>query len=103
LTEGRIKKEELRFLRSFDDRHEDGGQFVAFLAQRRQLVGWDNLCVDQELEPVAGLFNLAETFTALRNELGLAPAAAAPVAAVYDRRARVCVGAAWLCPASAPP
>lgn len=61
--------------RSFDDRDEDGGQFVALGSQGLQLVRWDNFSIDKQFQPVGGFFQFAQGVAAFCDELGFASSA----------------------------
>ena len=58
-----------------DDRHEDGGQFVALGTKRLQFGRWHDLSIDEEFQPIGGLFQFPKRVAAFGDELGFAPAA----------------------------
>ena len=82
---------------SFDDRDEDGSEFVALGAKWLQFGRWDDFSLDEEFEPIGGLiraparplragrsaslshsvrlFQFPKRIAAFRNEFGFAPAA----------------------------
>ena len=61
--------------RSFDDRDEDGGEFVALGTKRLQFGRRHNFSIDEEFQPIRGFLQLPERVAAFRHELGLAPSA----------------------------
>ena len=63
--------EELRSLRSLQDRNEDRGQLFALLSQRCELFDGDNSRFHEQFQPVGAFFNLAQRIAAFRDELSL--------------------------------
>ena len=70
-----MMKEELRSLRSLQDRNEDRGELFALLSQRCELFRADDPGFHEQFQPVGALFNLAKRIAAFRNELRFAPRA----------------------------
>jgi len=61
--------------RSFDDRDENGGQFVALGTKGLQFGRWHDLSIDEEFQPIGGFFQFSKRVAAFRDELGFAPSA----------------------------
>ena len=61
--------------RSFDDRDEDGGQFVAFGTERLQLRCGNDFSIDEEFQPIRGFLRFPQRVAAFGDELGFAPSA----------------------------
>lgn len=59
----------------FDNRDEDGGQFVALGTKRLQFGRWHDFSIDEEFQPIRGFFQLPQRVAAFCDELCFASAA----------------------------
>ena len=64
-----------RFSGLFDNRDEDGGQFVALGTERLQLGRWHDFSIDEEFQPIRGFLQFPERVAAFGDELGFASSA----------------------------
>ena len=59
-----------QIFRAFQNRDEDRGELIDLVLQRGQFVGCNDAALDEQFEPVCGLFNFAKTISTLRDEFG---------------------------------